>query len=97
MRVVTQGSQPYRSLRQARFAQTLGNALKLGKEGDIVGPPVPILQPKGNSVIRPEPTELGDELWPKLGDGADQAARLAGVVDSATPSVNLTPAMTLGN
>ncbi len=37
------------------------------------------------------------ELWPKLGDGADQAARLAGVVDSATPSVNLTPAMTLGN
>ena len=37
------------------------------------------------------------ELWSELGDGADQAARLAGVADSATPSVNLTPAMTLGN
>ena len=38
-----------------------------------------------------------EELWSELGDGADQAARLAGVADSATPSVNLTPAMTLGN
>jgi len=48
------------SLRQTRLAQTLGNALKLGKEDDVIGPPRPILQPKGNGVIGPEPTKLGD-------------------------------------
>ncbi|WP_353642598.1 hypothetical protein [Mesorhizobium sp. WSM2239] len=37
------------------------------------------------------------ELWSELGDEADQAARWSGVSESATPSVNLTPAMTLGN
>jgi hypothetical protein len=37
------------------------------------------------------------ELWPEMGDGADQAAQSADVADSATPSVNLTPAMTIGN
>ena len=48
------------SLRQTRLAQTLGNALKLSKEDDVIGPPRPILQPKGNGVIGPEPTKLGD-------------------------------------
>ncbi|MCY1740893.1 DUF4158 domain-containing protein [Ensifer sp. SL37] len=46
------------------------------------------------------PTELYrhlDELWREMGDEADQAARWSGVVVSATPSVNLTPAMTFGN
>ncbi|MCY1741018.1 hypothetical protein [Ensifer sp. SL37] len=37
------------------------------------------------------------ELWREMGDEADQAARWSGVVVSATPSVNLTPAMTFGN
>ena len=51
-------------------------------------------------LVSPVAASFGDldgELWSELGDGADQAARLAGVADSATPSVNLTPAMTLGN
>jgi hypothetical protein len=48
------------SLRQTRLAQTLGNALKLGKEDGVVGPPLAILQPLGNGVVRPEPTKLGD-------------------------------------
>jgi hypothetical protein len=37
-----------------------GDALKFGKEDDVIGPPGPILQPKGNAVIGPEPTKLGD-------------------------------------
>jgi hypothetical protein len=36
------------------------------------------------------------ELWWNLGDGADQAARWSAFAISATPSVNLTPAMTMG-
>jgi len=48
------------SLRQTRLAQPLGNALKLGKEDNVIGPTRPILQPKGNGVIGPEPTKLGD-------------------------------------
>jgi hypothetical protein len=33
----------------------------------------------------------------ELGDGADQAARFSDVVMTATPSVNVTPSMTIGN
>jgi hypothetical protein len=46
---------------QTRLAQTLGNALKLGKENDDIGPSRPILQPKGDGVIGPKPTKLGDD------------------------------------